>query len=61
MPDFVSVDPGLKLAIDVINAKLRHLQSYKKFDNQDVEERLNGACTALYQVRERLIRSLGPE
>lgn len=66
-----STTPGLKLTLEFIDSKLGRIeQQYKNLGNGkfgDAEERaralsrIYGADMALTQLRERIVRALGPD
>lgn len=59
-----SVNPGLKLALAYIDSKVSNtLDLSKVIRANDTEAlcRIEGALTALTQLRERIVRALGPD
>jgi len=57
------VNPGLKLALTYIDSKIRHIDDTPYTTKSDLwaEGRLEGARSALVQVRERIVRALGTD
>lgn len=62
---------GLKLALTFIDSKLEHIQSFrltsKHYDVMgkeryyQAEARLDGAASVLKDLRERIVRAIGPD
>jgi len=59
-----SVNPGLKLALTYIDSKINGTIDLRKtlsFGDRDAYDRVEGALTALMQLRERIVRAIGPD
>lgn len=57
----MSVNPGLKLALTYIDSQIRHIDDMPINSEFWVEASLRGAVDALVQLRERIVRALGPD
>lgn len=58
------VQPGLYLALNYIDSKIRStldLSRVIRATDTEALNRIEGAVTALTQVRERIVRALGPD
>lgn len=58
------VNPGLKLALTFIDSKIKNtldLSRVIRATDTEALNRIEGAVTALTQVRERIVRALGPD
>jgi hypothetical protein len=57
----VSTKPGLKLALEFIDSRLRTVQDLRGSMGIVGEQRLDGAATVLKDLRERIVRAIGPD
>lgn len=59
----MSTQPGLKLALEFIDSKITTIDKLSDLIRADLyaQGRIDGAKMSLLQLRERIVRALGPD